>query len=127
LPFVRNVIVIWDAKLYFFCDVFILVWNYIWIVVSSDGDLFFLELGSSSGSNRKYLPAADDSASIAIQIPNGFAFGNTTQTSVYVRKEYIQYLSTIYLRYTNIAVTVSLCVSFPGRFLVSPMTIMYYN
>lgn len=75
---------------------FILVWNYIWIVVSSDGDLFFLELGSSSGSNRKYLPAADDSASIAIQIPNGFAFGNTTQTSVYVRKEYLYtYLSTI--------------------------------
>jgi len=55
------------------------------ILVRSGGDLLFFELGSGSGGTRKYLPAADDSASIAIQIPNGFAFGNTTQTSVYVR------------------------------------------
>ena len=53
--------------------------------MNSDGDLLFFELGGSSGGTRKYLPAADDSASIAIQIPNGFAFGNTTHTSVYVR------------------------------------------
>lgn len=37
--------------------------------------------------SRKYLPPADDSASVEIDIPTGFAFGNETKSSVYVRRK----------------------------------------
>ena len=32
----------------------------------------------------KYLPPSDDSASVAINVPIGFPFGNNTHTAVYV-------------------------------------------
>jgi len=48
-------------------------------------ELRFLTLGSTSGVMRTYLQPSDDGASTTITIPGGFKFGNTTQTSVYVR------------------------------------------
>ena len=48
-------------------------------------ELRFLTLGSTSGVTRTYLQPSDDGASTTVTIPGGFEFGNTTQTSVYVR------------------------------------------
>ena len=44
-------------------------------------------MGRTDGVSRKYLPPADDSASVEIDIPTGFAFGNETKSSVYVRRK----------------------------------------
>ena len=46
--------------------------------------LTFIALRSTSNVVRKSLPPADDSISGDIDIPAGFAFGNTTLAKVYV-------------------------------------------
>jgi len=48
----------------------------------------FLTLGETTGVVRKYLPSADNSASNAVDIPSGFAFGNSSQSTVYVSNCY---------------------------------------
>lgn len=51
----------------------------------SDGDyLTFINLKSTANVVKKTLPPADDSISNDIDIPVGFAFGNTSQSTVYV-------------------------------------------
>ena len=45
----------------------------------------FIELGATSGVSTVSLPAQDDGVSGAINVPTGFAFANTSQTTVYVR------------------------------------------
>lgn len=46
--------------------------------------LEFLELGTSSNVERQYLAHVENTVSSRIPIDMGFAFGNTTQQSVYV-------------------------------------------
>lgn len=56
------------------------------LISESDVDyLPFISLRSTSNVVKKSLPPADDSISSAIDIPAGFAFGNTTMSTVYVR------------------------------------------
>lgn len=53
-----------------------------------DSDVYhipFIVLSNTNDVVTKELPLADNSASTDIEIPIGFAFGNTFQTSVYVR------------------------------------------
>ena len=45
----------------------------------------FHDMGRTVGVSRKYLPPADDGASVEIGIPTGFAFGNETKSLLYVR------------------------------------------
>ena len=44
----------------------------------------FITLRTANNVVKKSLPPADDSISNGIDIPAGFAFDNTTQTTVYV-------------------------------------------
>ena len=46
--------------------------------------LEFLELGTTTNVERRYLAHVQDTVSSRIPIDIGFAFGNTTQQSVYV-------------------------------------------
>ena len=49
------------------------------------GGFAFHDMGRTVGVSRKYLPPADDGASVEIGIPTGFAFGTATNSLVYVR------------------------------------------
>ena len=49
------------------------------------GGFAFHNMGRTVGVSRKNLPPVDDGASVEIDIPTGFAFGNTTNSVVYVR------------------------------------------
>jgi len=44
----------------------------------------FVEIGTTSGINRNYLPSYDDSISDSISVPVGFAFGNATHAQLRV-------------------------------------------
>lgn len=55
------------------------------LITDSDADyLPFITLKSTTNVVMKTLPPADDSISNDIDIPVGFAFGNTLQSTVYV-------------------------------------------
>ena len=49
-----------------------------------EGILPFLELGTTAGIDRVTLPVLNDGISDAIDIPFGFALGNSTQADIYV-------------------------------------------
>lgn len=55
------------------------------LFLASDTDfLAFMELVTAGGVVKKSLPPAYDAISTDIEIPFGFAFGNTSQPTVYV-------------------------------------------
>ena len=58
----------------------------------------FIELGNTTNVIRKELPPADDSSSTDIDIPIGFAFGNTFQKTVYVSYLRIRCVSTYFTK-----------------------------
>ena len=49
-----------------------------------EGTLPFLELGRTAGVDHVTLPALNDGVSGVVNIPVGFAVGNSTQTNIYV-------------------------------------------
>lgn len=68
-----------------FWNVHILAANILCLGELNMGELTFHDMGRTNGVSKKYLPPADDSASLKIDIPTGFAFGNETKSLVYVR------------------------------------------
>lgn len=56
----------------------------IYLLLFFEGNLPFLELGRTAEVDSVTLPALDDGLSGAVNIPIGFALGNSTQTAVYV-------------------------------------------
>ena len=57
------------------------------ITYTADSDveyLPFVKLRNTTNVVKKDLPPADDTTSADIDVPVGFAFGNTSQTTVYV-------------------------------------------
>ena len=61
--------------------------NYIHMIsyiYTGDNHLPFLELGSTDGVAKEYLPMAVNASSPAVNIPGGFTIGTDIQTSVYV-------------------------------------------
>lgn len=53
-----------------------------------EGVFPFLELGRTAGVDAVTLTALNDGVSDTIDIPFGFAFGNSTQADVYVSQDY---------------------------------------
>ena len=51
---------------------------------TGDNHLPFLELGSTDGVAKEYLPMAVNASSPVVNIPGGFTIGTDIQTSVYV-------------------------------------------
>ena len=58
--------------------------NLFLIIADSSQSLPFIELGTTTGVGTSALPAQNDGVSGVINVPIGFAFANTTQTTVYV-------------------------------------------
>ena len=58
------------------------------IILFLEGTLPFLELGTAVEVEHVSVSAQNEISS-AINIPTGFSFGNSTQTSVYVRKNVV--------------------------------------
>lgn len=54
------------------------------ISLQDDNYLPFLDLGYTSGVTKKYLEGADNTSSVAINIPGGLTLGTDNQTLVHV-------------------------------------------